>query len=79
MALDLDDKIARVSKAFRNLRKFVFQDSSLSRQTKIVCQAVVLGVLLYAAETWLAKQKDIRRLEGLHHHYLRSILGIDRV
>ena len=72
--------IARASKAFGALRKFVFQDGSLSRQTKkMVYQAVVLGVLLYAAETWPAKQKDIRRLEGFHHRCLRSILGINRV
>ena len=42
-------------------------------------QAVVLGELLYATETWPAKQKDIRRLECFHHHCLRSILGISRV
>ena len=55
----------------------MFQNSSLSRQTQR--RAVVLGVLLYAAETWPAKQKDIRRLKGFHHHCLRSILGINRV
>ena len=58
----------------------VFQDSSLSLVTKqVVYQAVVLGVLLYAAGTWPAKQKDIRRLEGFHHRCLRSILGIGRM
>ena len=58
----------------------MFQDSHLSRQTKkMVYQAVMLGVLLYVAETWLAKQKDIRILEGFHHCSLRNILGISRV
>ena len=53
---------------------------SLSLVTKkVVYQAVVLGVLLYAAETWPAKQRDIRRLEGFHHRCLRSILGIGRM
>ena len=56
MALRLDKKIAKVSKAFGALKKPVFQDSPLSRQTKkMVYQAVMLGVLLYVAETWLAK------------------------
>ena len=42
----------------------MFQDSSLSRQTnKMVYQAVVMGMLLWVAETWPAKQKDIRSLE----------------
>ena len=53
---------------------------SLSLATKkVVYQAVVLSVLLYAAETWPAKQQDIRRLEGFHHRCLRSILGIGRM
>ena len=46
---------------------------------KMVYQVVVLGELLYATETWPAKQKDIRRLECFHHHCLSSILGISRV
>ena len=80
VALDLDDKSARASKAFETLRKSMPQDSPLSRQTKkLVYQAVVLNVLLYAAEAWPAKQIDIRRLEGFHHHCLMNILGISRV
>ena len=68
VVLDLDDKIARASRAFGALRKPVFRDSSLSLVTKqVVYQAVVLRVLLYAAGTWPAKQKDIKRLEGFHH------------
>ena len=65
---------------FGALKKSVFQDSSLSRLTKkAVYQAVVLGVLLYMAETCPAKQKDVRRLEGFHHGCLQSILVINRV
>ena len=80
VVLDLDDKIARASRTFGALRKPVFRDSSLSLLTKqVVYQTVVLGVLLYAAGTWPAKQKDIRRLEGFHHRCLRSILGIGRM
>ena len=77
---DLDNKIARASRAFGVLKKPVFRDSSLSLVTKqFVYRAVVLGVLLYVAETWPAKQKDIRRLKGFYHHCLRSILGIGRM
>ena len=69
--LDLDDKIARASRAFGALQKPVFRDGSLSLVTKkVVYQAMVLGVLLYAAETWPAKQRDVRRLEGFHHRCL---------
>ena len=56
--LDLDDKIARASRAFGALKKSVFWDSSLSLVTKeVVYQAVVLDVLLYTAETWPAMQR----------------------
>ena len=66
--VDLDDKIARASRAFGAL---LFRDGSLLLVTKkVVYQAVVLGVLLDAAETWPAKQRDIRRLEGFHHRCL---------
>ena len=41
----------------------------------MIYQAMVLGVLLYATETWPAKQKDIRRLKEFHHRCLRNILG----
>ena len=52
VVLDLDDKIARASRAFGALRKPVFRDSSLLLERKqVVYQAVVLGVLLYAAGT----------------------------
>ena len=41
-------------------------------------QAVVLGVLLYAVETWPIKQSDVHSLEVFHHRCLRTILGICR-
>ena len=44
----------------------------------MVYQAVVLGVLLYATETWPVKQKDVRKLEAFHHCCLRSVMGISR-
>ena len=79
VALDLDDKMVSASSAFGALIKSVFRNSSLSRQTKkIIYQAVILGVPLYATETWPAKQKDTRRLEGLYHCCLRYIMGIIR-
>ena len=65
MALHLDDKISRASKAFGALRK-----SILSRQIKkMICQVVVMGVIMYATETWPAKRKNIRRLKGLSPSY----------
>ena len=46
--------------------------------TSIVYKAVVLGVLLYAVETWPIKQRELHSLEVFHHRCLRTILGISR-
>jgi len=39
----------------------------------------VLGVLLYAVETWSIKQRElVHSLEVFHDHCLRTILGMSR-
>ena len=38
----------------------------------------MLGVLLYAVETWPVKQREVRTLETFHHCCLRTLLGISR-
>ena len=49
----------------------------LGLETKrLVCQSVVLGVLLYSAETWTPTQKLVRKLETFHRHCVRGIMGI---
>ena len=46
-------RIAQASRAFGNLHDSVFAASDLSLETKrMLYQSVVLGVLLYGAETW---------------------------
>ena len=58
---------------------FIFSDHMLSITTKCaVYQAVVLGVLLYAVETWPVKQREVHALETFHHRCLRTLLGISR-
>ena len=44
----------------------------------IVYNAVVLGVLLYAVETWSIKQRELHSLEVFHYRCLKTILGISR-
>jgi len=39
----------------------------------MIYQAVVLGVLLYAVETWPVKQREV---ETFHHRCLRILLDI---
>ena len=62
--LELNTRISRAASVFGALRRSVFSDHMLSTTTKcMVYQAVVLGVLLYAVETWPVKQREVHTLE----------------
>ncbi len=74
---DVEDRIAKASRAFGDLKRPVFGDKDLSLATKrLVYRAVVLGVLLCGAEAWATKREHSRRLEVFHNRCLRAILGI---
>ena len=74
---EVEDRISKMSKVFGALKGPVFSDSDLSIATKrLLYRAVVLGVLLYGAETWPTKRENSRKLEVFHNRCLRSILGI---
>ena len=76
---DVKVHIDKVSQAFGNLKRSVFQDRSLSVTTKhVVYQAVVLGTLLYGSETWTTKRAIMQKLETFHNRCLRGIFGITR-
>ena len=76
---ELSVRVSRAAAVFGALHRSVFSDGSLSIFTKsIVYKAVVLGVLLYAVETWPIKQRELHSLEVFHHRCLRTILGISR-
>ena len=75
---DVEDKIARASRAFGVLYRPVFQDKGLYLKTKkMVYRAVVMGVLLYWAEAWVNKRAATRKLESFNK-CLRRILGITK-
>ena len=76
---DVEDRIAKASRAFGALCKPVFQDSSLSLRTKrMVYRAVVMGVLLYGSEAWTNKRAATSKLESFNNKCLRRVLGITR-
>ncbi len=57
----------------------VFHDGNLSLKTKrMVYRAVVLGVLLYGAETWTNMRDATQKLESFNNKCLRRILQILR-
>ena len=53
---ELTARVSQAATIFGAMRRSVFSDKLLCLQTKrMVYQAVVLGVLLYAVETWPIK------------------------
>ena len=77
---DVQDKIWRASRVFGALRRPIFGDSSLSLCTKrMVYCSMVLGILLYGAETWAAKEDIIRKIESFHNRCMRCMLGVSRI
>ena len=75
--LELDARISRTASVFGALRRSVFSDHMLSTTTKcMVYQAVVLGVLLYAVETWPVKQREVHTLETFHHRCLKGLCDV---
>ena len=77
MQPDIDKRIAQASRAFGALRQPVFSNRDLRVETKRkVCQACVLSTLLYGAECWTPRRKDLKRLDSFHHRCIRNTLGI---
>ena len=73
---EVENRIARASRAFGALCRPVFQDNKLSLETKrMVYRAVVMGVLLYGAEAWVNKRAVTRKLESFNNKCLRLSLA----
>ena len=79
IALDVESRIAKASRAFGCLRGPVFQNSNFSVSTKraVYC-GVILSVLLYGAETWTIKASSKKRLSSFYNRCTRTILGVSR-
>ena len=76
---ELTARVSQAATIFGAMRRSVFSDKLLCLQTKrMVYQAVVLGVLLYAVETWPIKQSNLHSLEVFHHQCLRNFLVISK-
>ena len=74
---EVEDRISKALRVFGAQKGPVLSNSDLALATKkLLYHAVVLGVLLYRAETWPTKRENSRKLEVFHNRCLRSILGI---
>ena len=77
MTGEVDHRIVQASKAFGSLCSAMFMAHDLNLETKrLVYRSVVLGVLLYSAETWAPMQVLIRKLEWFHRHCVYCIMGV---
>ncbi|XP_065197534.1 uncharacterized protein LOC135829055 [Sycon ciliatum] len=78
-SFDVSRRIAAASGAFGALKKAVFANSEFPIGLKRVVYGVtVLAVLLYGAENWTPRQRDLQRLESFHLRSIRMVLGVSR-
>ena len=76
---DIEEPIAKASRAYGLLKPSVFSNKSLSLKTKrMVYKATVLSTLFYGSETWTTKRFLTRKLESFNNRCLRDILNINR-
>ena len=74
---EIDRLLGKASKAFRTLKRAVFNDKVLTISTKrLIYPACVLSVLLYGCECWIPLRRHLKRLESFHHRCARTVLGI---
>jgi len=70
-------RLGKAARAFRCLRSAIFDNTSLSVDSKRgVCHAVVMSTLLYGSETWVVKSPSMKRLESFHNRCIRISLGL---
>ena len=77
---ELQERLAKASRAFGALRVPVFKDKRLSVAVRrSVYSATVLSVLLYGSETWAMTVRHMTLLETFHNRCVRDILGVSRM
>ncbi|KAL5261077.1 hypothetical protein ACHWQZ_G006957 [Mnemiopsis leidyi] len=73
---DLDVRIQKANGAFYQLWK-IWNSRTIKTPTKIrIYKAAVLTILLYGAEVWNTRKKQMKRFEVFHQTSLRRILRI---
>ena len=73
---EVKTRISKANSAFKRLDD-IWRQKCLGLPMKIrLYKSLVLAILLYCAETWPVTEANRKRLEGLHHNYLRRILNI---
>ena len=72
-----EDIIGKAAYAFGRLKRAVWNSSDIIVQTKCkVYTSVVLGTLLYSAETWTTLQHHVKKLQSFNIRCIRRFLGV---
>jgi len=75
--IELNKRIGKAAGAMSKLSKRVWENSMLTRATKMaVYRACVLSILLYSSESWTTYARQEHRLNSFHLRCLRKILDI---
>jgi len=72
---DIARRIGLASSAMSSLNNILNTKLSILAKFRVY-QALVLSVLLYAAETWTSLASDMKAIESFHMQCQRRILGI---
>jgi len=77
---DDNDIIMRINKAgnaFGALRKYIFENRTVSIQAKrVVYESLILSILLYGAESWCVSEKLFRHLRVFHRRCVRAMCNV---
>jgi hypothetical protein len=74
---EISKRIGKASGAMAELIKHVWENSKLTRSTKItVYRACILSTLLYGSESWSTYMRQEHQLNIIHMQCLKKILGV---
>ena len=78
-AIDVDSRIEAAGKAFGALRGCVFSSTHINTVAKrAVYESLILGILLYGAESWSNTEVMLDRLRVFHARCVRSMCRVSR-
>ena len=78
-ALDVDSRIVAAGKAFGALRACLFSSTHINAQAKaMVFVTLILGILLYGAESWRLTERVKQRLRVFHARCVRGMCRVSR-
>jgi len=75
---DVECRIGKAASTFPRLKVCVWKRRNISLTTKMIFNAVVITILLYASECWTLLATDLTKLEVFQMSCLRQILGVTR-